>query len=186
MNCIGGLLYSALLRTTVEVRTFHVDETYIAAQKAAAKASGASAFVSTNDVITSWFLQRGGFGLGMMAVNFRGRLPDAPMSLAGNYESVVLYRLADVATPSLLRRSLAKLRRAATPSTDLPSSREHLGLRCGMVSNWSSFAKPVELPGASQARADKPVACMVAGSPHILVGLPAEGELVGEPVAVTA
>jgi len=85
------------------------------------------------------------------------------------------------------------------------------GLRCGMVSNWSSFAKPVELPGASQelhlpqldfvgagipytqacciifqARADKPVACMVAGSPHILVGLPAEGELVGEPVAVTA
>lgn len=126
MNCIGGLLYSALLRTTVEVRTFHVDETYIAAQKSAAKASGASAFVSTNDVITSWFLQRGGFGLGMMAVNFRGRLPDAPMSLAGNYESVVLYRLADVATPSLLRRSLAKFRRAATPSTDLPSSREHL------------------------------------------------------------
>ena len=37
-----------------------------------------------------------------------------------------------------------------------------------------------------QARADKPVACMVAGSPHILAGLPLEGELIGEPVAVTA
>eukprot|EP00316_Scyphosphaera_apsteinii_P015788 CAMPEP_0119324312 /NCGR_PEP_ID=MMETSP1333-20130426/62823_1 /TAXON_ID=418940 /ORGANISM="Scyphosphaera apsteinii, Strain RCC1455" /LENGTH=390 /DNA_ID=CAMNT_0007331991 /DNA_START=1 /DNA_END=1173 /DNA_ORIENTATION=+ len=209
-NAVGGLALAALKGQRLEVRMFHVNEAFIDAQKTEAKASGAS-FVSSNDIITSWVMERSAAQLGCMAVNFRGRVAGATSDLAGNYESLLFYRPADFASPALLRASLPKLRRASEPPTSLPTSREHLGLRCCTCSNWSTFAKSLALPGGSKQtlhiplynlkpggvplthcgcvifrpEESKPVACMIFGAPQLLAALPTQGELVGESVDVT-
>ena len=147
-NAVGGLAHASLLGKQSAVRLFHINSKWVDSQKAAVKATGS--FVSTNDVITSWIFARGGFELGCMAINFRGKLPGVTSDLAGNYESLLFYRPADFATAALVRASLLKLHRAASPPTKLPSSYEHLGMRCCTTTNWSTFAETIELPGAMQ------------------------------------
>lgn len=130
-------------------RLFHVSDEWIAEQKAQTRKAGDADFISTNDAITSWFLRN--FDTGAMFVNFRNRLPNCLSTDAGNYEGFIGYMRADVATPALVRRSLATFRRMAEPATSLPSSLGYLrGPDFGGVTNWASFAKAPALPKCTQ------------------------------------
>ena len=103
--------------------------------------SGPSLFVSTNDVLTSWFLTNSACQHGMMAINLRGRLPDYTDNKAGNYENLIYYRIpADCDSPSLIRRSLATLRRSITADAPLPSAMELATGNFSIISNWATFA----------------------------------------------
>merc|ERR1712046_43074 len=138
-------------------RMFYVDEEWVGVQKKAATAEGEVPFVSTNDIITSWFFRKVGASAAIMAINLRGRVAGAEDHIAGNYESGLVYRPADFATPALIRKSLAKLRRAASPPTSLPSAVEHMRGFLGRATNWSTFARPVELPGGAAQSLHIPV-----------------------------
>ena len=104
------------------------------------KKEGASddAFVSTNDVLTSWFFQNAGFPIGFMAVNLRGRVPEFREDLAGNYENVLTYRVPqDVDSPSSIRKSVQHLKRDVTYGEELKDSEYTTGV--GVATNWSTF-----------------------------------------------
>lgn len=98
-------------------------------------------FVSTNDVLTSWFLTNSACQHGMMAINLRGRLPNYTDDKAGNYENLIYYCIpADCGSPSLIRRSLATLRRSVTADSPLPSAMELATGNFSIISNWATFA----------------------------------------------
>ena len=99
-------------------------------------------FVSTNDIISSWFLSQTGSSHGLMAVNFRDRLEGHALTLAGNYENTIYYRLpVDVQDPSLIRKSVTNLKRSITYESH-PYSNADLASSSGfsLVTNWASFA----------------------------------------------
>ena len=89
-----------------------------------------------------------------MAVDMRGRVPAATATDAGNYEDVILYREPDYQTPTLIRRSLMAMKRAADPPTNLPSATDWLSLpdkSIGLVTNWAtSYVDDMALPGCKQ------------------------------------
>ena len=64
------------------LRFRYLDVDFVARAKAKAKAGGEVPFVSTNDVVTSWFLKA--FPVGTMAINFRNRLAGLGDNDAGN------------------------------------------------------------------------------------------------------
>ena len=199
-----GVVRAKLRRQPASVVAFHVDGAAIHAAKARAQAEGGAAFVSTNDILTSWVVSAGGFGVGLMPINFRGRVRGAEAHLAGNYEAPLLLGAADAASPQLVRASLQQMRRAASdPPTPLPGMLEHVvrGLRIGVCTNWAAFCEPLQLPGAAydlhlpvfdlhrsgfgdnkamcvvfRPKAEVGVACMIlAGSNHLLEWLPSRG-----------
>ena len=107
-------------------------------------------FVSTNDVLTSWFLRTTQSDVGAMAINFRNRLPNHTDRHAGNYESIIVYAPSDSACPTLIRKSLERYRRTESIRDPLPTFFESLGLSSGLVTNWSSFSKPNIIQGCHE------------------------------------
>jgi len=152
INYFGGFVKSRTIGPVNQCVFALVDEGRMKNEKAQAVArSGDSVkFVSTNDVLTSWFLQTTQADIGAMAINFRNRLRGHSDRHAGNYESIIVYNPKDSASPALIRKSLDNLRRVETIQNPLPSSFDALGLRNCIVTNWSSFAKPNIIPGCQE------------------------------------
>uniref|UniRef100_A0A7S4DXL6 Uncharacterized protein n=1 Tax=Lotharella globosa TaxID=91324 RepID=A0A7S4DXL6_9EUKA len=153
-----------------ETGAFYINEEWVAAEKKRWKAKLESEnksannnndtkagkkpaqFVSTNDVVTSWWFNLYGNSLAGMAINCRSRVEGCLDSDAGNYEHFMVYRRRDYATPALIRQSVQNLRRSADPPTPLPSFSELLlnGSTMTIISNWASFYGDVELDGCTQ------------------------------------
>lgn len=141
---------SSVFRRTkrTHVKCFYIDQRWVDDQKKRAKKRGAR-FVSTNDVITWWFFTRCRADVGMMAVNFRQRVPASGGPLPGNYESLLPYRPADYASPELIRASMSTWRRASSPRTNVCPRTSLRGLRgshrIAVITNWSGFASTMEI-----------------------------------------
>jgi len=103
-------------------------------------------FISTNDIITSWFMNQFS-SCGIMAINWRDRLEGHTFSHAGNYETPIFYNAPDYASPILIRKSLDKYKRAITHQDPMPSSWKDAWENLSMVTNWSTFAEPNEIAG---------------------------------------
>ena len=64
---------------------------------------GGVPYVSTNDVLTSWLMTSSTSDVGLMAVNWRGRLGGVTRRHAGNYENVIFYSSpSDCSSPGLI------------------------------------------------------------------------------------
>ncbi|KAF0720215.1 Aste57867_484 [Aphanomyces stellatus] len=99
-------------------------------------------YLSTNDVVTSWFFAKMGAKIGLMDINFRGRVAGVDKSMAGNYEFFWAYQPEDFASPSLIRESLAKGKRARSgnfPWMSIGST--------AYISSWASLYEPLVVPG---------------------------------------
>mmetsp|Transcript_8627 Transcript_8627/g.9487 ORF Transcript_8627/g.9487 Transcript_8627/m.9487 type:complete len:462 (+) Transcript_8627:162-1547(+) len=107
-------------------------------------------FVSTNDVITSWFMSRIRCEPGFMAINWRNRLEGHTDLHAGNYEKVIFYQKEDYASPALIRKSVMEYKRAVTK--DVPGFWKMVtSKKClAVVTNWASFAKSNEIEGCEE------------------------------------
>ncbi|KAF0696566.1 Aste57867_12688 [Aphanomyces stellatus] len=107
---------------------------------ASEKANAASSFVSTNDVITSWFFRKCHADVGFMVRNMRGRLPRITHDLAGNYGSIVGYQPPDFATPDDIRASIAPGRRVHSGPFPYMFTKT-----TAMITSWASLYRPVTL-----------------------------------------
>ena len=74
------------------------------AKKEAAENDGVP-FVSTNDVLASWFLQNTQCDFGMMVFNCRNRLAGHTDLHAGSYLNTLFYQRPDSSAPGLIRQS---------------------------------------------------------------------------------
>jgi hypothetical protein len=121
-----------------------------------AEAAKMESRTSTNDILTWRFFEATQPFLAYILLDLRGKLPDCADNLAGNYVAPISYRPPDYASPLLIRQSVKTWRRAAMPSTSLPSDDEYAAaydsapvlLTC--VTNPSSFSKEIDLEGCEQ------------------------------------
>ena len=81
-----------------------VDPEWVTKEKA--KQTGEVPFVSSNDVLTSWFFDNMESDTNIMVANIRSRQPsvlDLSDNHVGNYEANVPYFPGDIETPVLIR-----------------------------------------------------------------------------------
>lgn len=132
-----------------------VDPAWIAQQKARAVEEAQVPFVSTNDVLTSWFFSEMKCDINIMLANFRSRTPailDLAEHHAGNYEANVPYFPGDIEKPALIRQSILspenqfRARRAGLPVTAIPGLLTLLRNQSAIITNWASFYRDVKLP----------------------------------------
>lgn len=158
MTFLVGALMNAIRKRRAISCYGWVDPDKMKETKKIAADEGGVPFVSTNDVITSWFMTQTSCTSGGMAMNLRNRLEGHTDLHAGNYECFMYYRKEDYASPALIRKSLATLNRVVTKDKDLPAWYQDLGARCSVITNWSTFANPNEIEGCEED-AHLPIYC---------------------------
>eukprot|EP00594_Rhizosolenia_setigera_P006791 CAMPEP_0178942532 /NCGR_PEP_ID=MMETSP0789-20121207/2051_1 /TAXON_ID=3005 /ORGANISM="Rhizosolenia setigera, Strain CCMP 1694" /LENGTH=441 /DNA_ID=CAMNT_0020621961 /DNA_START=1908 /DNA_END=3233 /DNA_ORIENTATION=- len=142
MSIMKGYLKFILSRRSLVLEFGMVDQSKIEEMKTTAAKECSIPFVSTNDVITSWYLQQHQAGFGFMGINWRDRLANLKELDAGNYENVLFFRKEDSATPGLIRKSLKSFKRVVTEDDEMPGFWEVLRTNTiPAVTNWSTFAK---------------------------------------------
>mmetsp|Transcript_587 Transcript_587/g.1101 ORF Transcript_587/g.1101 Transcript_587/m.1101 type:complete len:446 (-) Transcript_587:1136-2473(-) len=153
VNCIGGVLRAVWNKKRYGAisRIYLVDKEGMEKVKrdAVAGKSTTPAFVSSNDVLTSWFLQNCNCQHGFMALNFRGRLEGHTDHHAGNYENVIFYRKEDSGSPILIRKSILSdvYKRQVTTDEPMPSFYEMATSTNAICTNWASFSSLCQLEG---------------------------------------
>ena len=148
------LIFSPTLLPKLQIRAWYVNDEYVAQQKTAHKAkvqedSGLPPYVSTNDTLVSWFLSRGNYYYGLMALNFRGRpeFPNLSEKAAGNYMGELHYHPDMFASPGGIRKPLVDGLKTDRPP---PSSTTNLMAHMGVASNWATFPFKLEFPTSEQ------------------------------------
>ena len=126
----------------------------VKAAKAAAKGDGDSAFVSTNDLLTTAWAKATRAQLLEMPINLRNRLSGIGDADAGNYEWVVFYQEEDCLRPGQIRKSLSTpgkyVRCGRDPPRPLRSGMSLVRARYSVITNWATFARDLEMPGCEQ------------------------------------
>lgn len=140
INALSGLLRVKTIGPPVCSRIILLDTDKIEEAKRNAAMREDVPFVSTNDVLTSWFFQQSGCTKGLMYVNFRNRLDGHLDEYAGNYDNALFYNREDSETPGLIRKSLASMKRTLTST--MPSFVQTLQSTHAIATNWTSFAEP--------------------------------------------
>lgn len=155
-NMVKGVLATAVKPSQkASARFYLVNQEGMKKEKEKYQDDKKKKFVSTNDVLSSWFFQNSTCQHGLMAINWRGRLPGHTHLHAGNYENVLFYRREDSKTPDLIRKSLAPdkydqkqlYRRQVTHEEPMPGFWGIANGSVALASNWSSFAKACSIPG---------------------------------------
>jgi len=125
-----------------------VDSAWVAKEKVRAKQEEQVPFVSSNDVLTSWFFRKMNSDIHLMVANFRSRQPsilNLSEEQVGNYEANLPYFPGDVETPALIRQSIRgadgefRAKRSASPETEIPSAWKLLRNRVSIITNWATF-----------------------------------------------
>ena len=131
-----------------------VDLSWISMEKDRAKNEASVPYVSSNDLLTSWFFRSMRSDTNIMVANFRSRQPSVlnlSDSNVGNYEANVPYFPGDVETPALIRQSIRdadgafRAKRAGSPETGIPSFWKLLRNKTSIISNWANFYCDVNL-----------------------------------------
>ena len=104
-------------------------------------------FVSTNDILTSWFLSKFDITCTYEAVMLRNRVPGITDRMAGSYLGILGLREDEVKSPGKHRSYLYDVLENKKQDTAWRSSLFESG---GVVSNWASFYRPVSLPDAEE------------------------------------
>jgi hypothetical protein len=133
-----GVLLTICLKGPAHIGAFIVDTNAVTKAKQAAKdqSDDRDVIISTNDVLTSWILQKSEVPFGMMAINLRNRFPSLTDDDAGNYQTIIMYRKDDCRTPLDIRQSLELFR---SKSNSTPTVQETIWFDFMGVSNWSTF-----------------------------------------------
>lgn len=148
LGVVGTFLLAKATRRQQHVSVHALDQTWVDAQKELARAEGKVPFVSTNDVMTSWFFRDMDSDANLMVANFRSRTPSIAglgEEHVGNYEANIPYFRGDVETPALIRQSIRgedgtfRARPAGTPTTAIPGFFTMLRNRMSIITNWASF-----------------------------------------------
>ena len=126
---------------------FYIDEDWVARAK---RDADGVAFVSTNDCVVSEFCSLLNCDVALMAINFRGKVDGCGDDDVGNYEDLLAYTPRDYASPSLIRRSVTGPQYFRASGAPLPSNLEHLSATYGAITNWATFARPLEIDGVQQ------------------------------------
>jgi hypothetical protein len=105
-------------------------------------------YLSTNDIITSWFHQLTKTVYMYMVVNFRGRVGELSAELVGNYEGGMALTQAETADPASIRRLLLS-GKFCTPSKPAASLLDGLLMNIAYITNWTTLYSHILFEGAA-------------------------------------
>eukprot|EP00438_Fugacium_kawagutii_P017848 Skav205679 [mRNA] locus=scaffold2818:68673:70055:+ [translate_table: standard] len=145
-----GSLLDGWLRPKHRWQAWMVDATWVQQQKAAADAAGGAGFVSSNDVLTSWFLNSHRFEYGIMSMNFRNRLCGLNQTHAGNYTAGLNFWPQDFASPQGIRKALQNPPYFRAQRQDVPGLLRSVLGRVGVATNWASVYQELSLQNCRQ------------------------------------
>jgi len=150
IGMLRGLFLTMTVGPAAEGKFTVVDATKMSQVKSKAAKASEVPFVSSNDVITSWFLQNCICSYGFMTLNLRNRVDGHTDRHAGNYANGIFYRRSDSASAGLVRQSLSTLKRTITKDMPMPSFWQSATGSVGLVTNWATFAKPNIIQGCQE------------------------------------
>lgn len=105
-------------------------------------------FVSSNDVLVSWFARLIRPTHLQMAVDVRNRVPPHSDHHAGNYQALMYFTAQDVNTPAQVRKSIPRLRRVS--DDPWPRGLQLFSTNWALITNWSSSAAANWLPDCEE------------------------------------
>ncbi|WP_321404232.1 hypothetical protein [Maridesulfovibrio sp.] len=111
---------------------FRVNMDWIENQKRDFKGNDITPWISTNDIMASWFLTRSKASMGAIAINSRNRSPKIGMYHAGNYQLGFLLYPDEYECPSAIRESVS-----AFSAFTKPDSNAGPGNSLALISNWT-------------------------------------------------
>ena len=166
LGIMGAYLGAKISRRPPQNVCIHyVDPDWVAQEKAKAKQESQVPFVSSNDVISSWFFREMESDMHIMLANFRSRKPDI-LDLneqhVGNYEANVPYFQGDIENPALIRQSIRdvdggfRARRAGSPATEIPKFFTLVRNKSALITNWATFYRDVVLQGDTKGKESRP------------------------------
>jgi len=143
-NAIRGVVFGKKAR----IYAFYLDEEKISTLKnELPKEEG---FISTNDIISSSYFSFIGARLCAMAINFRFKIKGLSHKDAGNYEGAILYDKKRFTKPSNIRKSLLNVSSYIGHCDPLPKTCEGMFCKIGLITNWASFAKNIDIHHCEQ------------------------------------
>jgi len=162
LGIMGAYLGAKISRRPPQnVCIHHIDPDWVSQEKAKATQESQVPFVSSNDVITSWFFREMKSDMNIMLANFRNRKP-AILGLneqhVGNYEANVPYFQGDVESPALIRHSIRNVdggfraRRAGSPPTAIPKFFTLVRNNSAILTNWATFYRDVVLQDNTEGK----------------------------------
>ncbi len=122
----------------------YINVDWVAKQKRRYKPTDEVPFISTNDVITSVFMDQFEMDCGLMAVDARGRIPEVTKELAGTYEVPVILLQEEGFTAPQIRKTLLH-----RPNADwvTPGRLRSAMMNIGIVTSWASWDVDMPLEG---------------------------------------
>ena len=110
-------------------------------------------FVSTNDILVSWFCRLCQTDYGLMVVNFRNRVEGLTNEHIGNYHKILVYSPDQYQQAVKIRQSLPSFNKGG----QLPTQEQTLEFNVAMVTNWSAYYRDIQLcsSGVSTSTSDK-------------------------------
>ena len=141
-----------------------VSKGWIAEQKAQFVPEPGVPFVSTNDILTSWYFSAIKAPIAIIVANMRERVPELPAHVAGNYILGISMKPEVYRTPAGVRKRLKAVvdgTPGCLPEFDITAERGYL------ISNWLSIQTFVDFPGCEQVQ-------------HSMVRMPTSGDYRGE------
>lgn len=110
-------------------------------------------YVSTNDILTSWFMNLTKCDFGFININFRHLLDLHALQenelLAGRYVHHILLRKPNFETPVAVRNSIPTVENKIKCQPDIPNFMTTIGRNSCLVTNYASISPIVNLPGCT-------------------------------------
>ena len=147
---IVGAIYKVYLnpcRPRLRMRRYEIDSEWIREQKENHVPTDAAPFITTNDIVTSWFFRTGEFESGLMILNLRDRIDNVSTDMAGNYIKEIFYFPEMFATPAGVRAPLTNGFKTSRQG-EIPGMGARFRCKMGMVTSWVfPFSQDLSLPG---------------------------------------
>ena len=130
------------------VQCRYVRDDWVQKQKAAFQAEADVAFVSSNDLLTSWFLKAAQPSCAALLLNMRNRMQRLEDKHAGCYASMLLFFPEEYKSPANIRRAITRQSPACTPTGQ--QQWPGRGSKVGMVTSWHMLYHDVAFDGCKQ------------------------------------
>lgn len=160
-----GFLYNTIVYSPLKPYVCVVNKSFVESEKSSYNQKTicavntdsvptSSPFVSTNDILMSWYVRFSKCTYAGMVVNFRNRLKGYTDTMAGNYTRSVMYCAKDIQSPGDVRESLQhmdapyphqRVGGRSSPNT-ISDALALLTLNFAGATSWASFYEDVTLP----------------------------------------
>ena len=146
---IASVIFRSLFGRKKHLHVFKVDSEKIKAIKEdyqrmshSNSLPSSAKFISTNDILTSWFLSALQVSHSTMLVNYRNRIPEVQNYHIGNYVLMMLLNHRLYQSPEMIRYTLEHYDQSMIK---LPTLYETLQFQMASVTNWSTFYQEIRL-----------------------------------------